>query len=195
VSQNSFTGEAAARRGSVERFGRVKLQKASFPRFAIHFANPAHEWGPRRRAQARRCRRTGEVGVGAEAATWRRPSDLEASRRRRQLTCRPAWTATVCCRGRAWEGADGRGRRRAAQADGRGRRRRGGGPASGYASEAVAGESWSWRWPVLELDLQPAGGGVHGRGEVDIGAGCRRWLSLPMDANKETSVMGANASG
>jgi hypothetical protein len=34
--------------------------------------------------------------------------------------------------------------------------RRGGGQAGGCAGEAAIGESWSWRWPTLELDLQPA---------------------------------------
>jgi hypothetical protein len=36
---------------------------------------------------------------------------------------------------------------------------------------------------MLELDLQLAGGGAHGRGEVDSDAGGRRWLSLPMDVD------------
>jgi hypothetical protein len=53
--------------------GRKTRSLERFPRFAVHFANPAHEWGPRRRAQARRC------GARARPAWEQRPIDGDDS--------------------------------------------------------------------------------------------------------------------
>jgi hypothetical protein len=54
VSQNSFTEEATERRALWSGLAEVKLQKGSFPRFALPFAKPAPGWGPGRRPPARR---------------------------------------------------------------------------------------------------------------------------------------------
>jgi hypothetical protein len=74
VLQNSFTGEAVGRHALWSSLGRAKLQKGSFPRFALPFAKAAPGWGLRggdgaraRPAWEQMGKKGGEeaVGVGA----------------------------------------------------------------------------------------------------------------------------------